>query len=146
MDTCDQRLWMITKKCQGCDIVARINQVEKIRQEGKEMKRRTPTTKLHFQNCFFQGEKKTKTKPCLFFPQKMHFLNYETKEFLSFFLSDFVWLSQCNGGTYWSKIFMKITLCKGHFFSKLIQFTIFLHAGSSTRMTIPALRWQHDSW
>lgn len=85
----------------------------KIRQDGNETKRRTLPTKLHSKIAFSEGEKK---KPAYFFPQKMHFLNYETKEFLSFFLSDLVWLSQCNGGTYWSKIFMKITLCKGHFF------------------------------
>lgn len=142
MTTCDQRLWIITKKCQGCDIVARINQTEKNKTGRKRNENKNPKNKITLPKLLFPGGKKP---PAYYFHQKMHFLNYETKQFLSFFLSGFVWLSQCNGGTYWSKISMKITLCKGHFFPKLIQFTLFLHAGSSTRMTIPALRWQHDS-
>lgn len=56
---------MITKKCQGCDIVARINQTEKIRQEGKEMKRsENPNNKITFPKLLFSKREK---KPCLFF-------------------------------------------------------------------------------
>lgn len=80
---------MITKKCQGCDIAAKINQAEK--KNKKRRKRNKQKKEPQQQNyiskiAFFQGGQ----QPAYFSHQKMHFLNYETKEFLSFFLSDFV--------------------------------------------------------
>lgn len=61
---------MITKKCQGCDIAAKINQAEKNKKEGKETnKKKNPNNKITFPKLLFPRG----TTTCLFFPPENAF-------------------------------------------------------------------------